>query len=156
MIHWLRQRAFLGWSKLPSGKVYPGVQGVGADEYAEAFVSATAPVGKPDGRFWLDLSANGVTGIHTVTTIFTDTTLDLTDDVMLCDATSAPITVTLPSAVGITGKPYEIVKEDPTGNIITVDPDGTETINGDPNIIITDQYNTIRIVSTGSTWRRLG
>ena len=75
------------------------------------------------------------------------------DDTILCDATSGAITVNLPTAVGISGKKYDIKKIDSTSNSVTIDPDGTETIDGETTIVIIGENDNYTIQSDGTNWR---
>jgi len=68
------------------------------------------------------------------------------DAICLCTGT---FVVTLPTAVGITGKTY-FVKNVSTG-VITLDGDGTETIDGDTTQAIY-QNDTAQVASDGSNW----
>ncbi len=83
------------------------------------------------------------------TTTYTITSSDYT---ILCNATSAGFTVTLPTAVGITGKIYKIKKTDATGNDVTVEGNGTETIDGQLNKLLNAQYQSISVQSDGTNW----
>lgn len=65
------------------------------------------------------------------------------------DCTANTFTVTLPTAVGITGRIYN-VHNSGTG-VITLDGDGTETINGSTTQTI-NQYETITVQSNGANW----
>ena len=96
------------------------------DEYLTSFVSAP------------------VYAYIAVTTTYTVLTTDY-----IVDCTTGTFTVTLPTAVGITGQPF-IIKNSGTG-IITVDGNGSETIDGELDLKL---YNpdAITIVSTGSNW----
>ena len=73
-------------------------------------------------------------------------TLLESDAVCLCTGT---FTVTLPTAVGITGKTY-YVKNISTG-VITLDGDGTETIDGDADQEVRE-WDTIQVTSDGANW----
>ena len=79
-------------------------------------------------------------------------TLDETNHIVLCDCTSNSITINLPAASGNKGLTYVIQKIDATGNIITVDGNGSETINGSTTKSISSQYTSLRIVCDGSNW----
>ena len=72
----------------------------------------------------------------------------LADDYVV-DATSADITVTLPTAVGIVGKSY-IVKNSSAG-VITISPSGAETIDGESSID-TNSKTALTLLSTNSNW----
>ena len=70
------------------------------------------------------------------------------DDILLVNTTA---TITLPTAVGIKGYRF-IVKNVRLGATVTVDTDGTETIDGELTQIITEQYISLTFVSDGSNW----
>jgi len=76
-----------------------------------------------------------------------DYTLTSSDYTVNC--TSGTFTVTLPTAVGIQGRIYNI-KNTGTGTI-TVDANGTETIDGDLTESVY-QYENLQIQSTNSNW----
>jgi hypothetical protein len=75
-----------------------------------------------------------------------------TDYRILVNQTSAEaITVTLPTAVGITGKTYfiqSIADEDP----VTITVDGIELINGDTAITLNGQYEYVEVVAANGQW----
>ncbi len=77
------------------------------------------------------------------------------DTVILCDATAGAFTVTLPTAVGRTGRVFYIKKIDATVNAITLDGDGAETIDGGTTQVISIQYNALKLISDGSEWHIL-
>ncbi len=80
-------------------------------------------------------------------------TLGLTDNVLLCDATNAGITVNLPAASGADGRMFTFVKVDSSINAITLDGDGAETINGAAtNATMDAQYDSMTIVCDGTEW----
>jgi len=96
-----------------------------------------------------DISAGGGGGISTVVTKTANyTAVAGTDDVILCNTTGA-FTITLPAISGNTGQVFYI-KSINTGTI-TVDADGTETIDGDLNKFITTKYETLTLCCTGAT-----
>lgn len=72
----------------------------------------------------------------------------LADDYVV-DATSADITISLPTAVGIVGKSY-IVKNSSAG-VITISPSGAETIDGETSID-TNSKTALTLLSTNSNW----
>jgi len=71
----------------------------------------------------------------------------VTNQVINCTANS--FTVTLPTAVGITGKSFTI-KNSGTG-VITIDADGTETIDGSLTQSL-NQYHSRTVISDGTNW----
>lgn len=74
-------------------------------------------------------------------------TLTASDHIVI--ATSGTWTATLPTAASIAGTEY-IIKNSGSG-IITVDPAGTETIDGSTTIDLA-QYDSLTVVSDGTNW----
>lgn len=72
------------------------------------------------------------------------------DDVILVDATSGAVTLTLPPAAA--AQEMGIKKIDVSGNAVTVDGDSAETIDGSTTVVLPSQYDAIRIASDGTTW----
>jgi hypothetical protein len=79
-------------------------------------------------------------------------TLTNSDEAITCDASSAAFTVTLPTAVGISGRVYYIKKIDSSFNIVTIDANGTETIDGALTKKLATQYESIKLMSNGANW----
>jgi hypothetical protein len=79
----------------------------------------------------------------------------LADDYLIrVTSTAAARTITLPTAASIAGRVYEI--KDASGgaatNNITINADGTETIDGELTQAIISNYGSIKIVSDGTNW----
>jgi hypothetical protein len=72
-----------------------------------------------------------------------------TIDNHIIDCTANTFTITLPTAVGITGREY-VIKNSGTGTI-TVDGATTETIDGQLTQSLS-QYDALTIISTGTNW----
>ena len=84
-------------------------------------------------------------------TVAVDTLLDDTHAIVLV---SAAATISLPTAVGATGRLYNVVR---TGTgLVTIQPDGTETISGDTPLVLTSQWDSVVFVSDGTNWVKLG
>ena len=94
-----------------------------------------------DWNAWVSLSN---TKVVSKTTTYTATT---SEGIILCSGT---FTVTLPTAVGIQGKMFNI-KNTGTGTI-TIDGDGTETIDGELTQELGVQYDSVTLTSNGSNW----
>jgi len=98
-----------------------------------------------------------VDGDQVITTVQnqSSTPLNLTSTsgnlTVLCDATSASITVNLPTAVSNTAT-FTFKKVDSSANTVTVDGNGTETIEGSLTAVISVQYVSITIVSNNTNW----
>jgi hypothetical protein len=73
-------------------------------------------------------------------------------EVIIADATSGAITVNLPDAAGNTGRRYSIKKVDATANLVTIDGDGGDTIDGQTTKVLSDQYDSVTVVSDGTNW----
>ena len=71
---------------------------------------------------------------------------------ILCDCTSNDITVNLPPVSNLQGTIYIIVKTDSSSNTITVDPDGSEQICDDTELVIENQFDAAQILCTGTEW----
>ncbi len=74
------------------------------------------------------------------------------DSILLVNAGTGPINVTLPAASTKTGSTYRIKKVDSTTNLVTIIPNGVETIDGYTNMIVAYHNSTIDIVSNGNYW----
>ena len=90
--------------------------------------------------------------IMTTRVIATTSTALITDDLILVNASAGTVTVNLPAASTVPGKVYVIKKIDSSVNIMTIDPNGSETIDGLATMVIAIQYETLKIVSDGSVW----
>lgn len=95
----------------------------------------------------IDLLSIGTTIKTSVVSISTAYTVLVSDSTINC--ASGTFTVTLPTAVGNTGLMFNI-KNSGTG-IITIDGNGTETIDNELTQTIT-QWDNINLQSNGSNW----
>jgi hypothetical protein len=81
-----------------------------------------------------------------------DYTITPADDVLLVDASSGNVTVTLPTAVGLDGKRFHIKKTDSSGYTVTIDGNGSETIDGSTTQTILLQHISLTVVSDNANW----
>jgi hypothetical protein len=79
-------------------------------------------------------------------------TLGATDYDMLGDATSASFTFTLPPVAGVVGRVYQISKVDGTANIITIDGDSSETIDGVTSKVLSTQWDNLMIHAVNNSF----
>jgi len=79
-------------------------------------------------------------------------TADVADRGVLCDATSSAFTVTLPAASTATDVQLFIKKTDASANGVTVDGNGSETIDGATTQSLPNQYDVIEIYCDGTEW----
>ena len=118
-------------------------------------VVAIGPVAPPNpevGRVWLDTSTVGSGPTLSIETITSSDTLDSSNDVVLCDASGAAFTVTLPAAASNIGRRYYIKKIDSSANAVPIDANGAETIDGATTLVISLQYDCACIVCDGTEW----
>lgn len=78
-----------------------------------------------------------------------------TDHTVFCNATSNAITVNLPQASANNGRILAFVKTDSSGNAVTIDPSGSETINGSATLALSAQWDRCQIQSNGTNWIRI-
>ena len=89
--------------------------------------------------------------IISVSSTYTATDLDFT---ILADASSGALTVTLPDAAVVEGKILAVKKTDSSGAAVTVDGNGSQTIDGGTQGLAS-QYDSLLIQSDGSNWHVL-
>lgn len=87
-----------------------------------------------------------------ITTVTANTTLNDTHYTVLADATGGAFTLTLPAAAGSSGRIYNIKKIDSSSNLVIVDANASETIDGALTQDISIQYVSITIQSNGTSW----
>jgi hypothetical protein len=88
---------------------------------------------------------------QTIVTKTSSYTLTTSDEVVLANATSASLTLTLPTAVGNTNL-YSLKKIDSSANTVTVATTGGQTIDGGSTGVIKVQYASVSVVSDNSNW----
>ena len=71
---------------------------------------------------------------------------------LMVDATSAAVILTLPMVEKSEGRVLVIKKIDASGNAVTATGDGVETIDGSNTKALSSQYDSVRIISDGTTW----
>lgn len=75
------------------------------------------------------------------------------DKLVLVDATSGAVTISL-LAAATAGDGFQIAvkKTDSSGNAVTVDANGTETIDGSLTVALSNQNEVVFLISNGSNW----
>ena len=81
-----------------------------------------------------------------------NTTATSTDYGISCDATSGAISVTLPTITGIAGQRYQIDKLDASANAVTILGYSSETIDDQPTLVLTQQYESKVLKATADGW----
>lgn len=94
------------------------------------------------------VNAQAASAVRTVTGTLTARPIDR---VLKANAADAAVTVNLPSAAP---NPviYTVIKSDATGNTVTIDPAGSETINGSATRVLSAQWETATLRSDGANW----
>ena len=106
-------------------------------------IGTTSPVSGLDVQTSMGLSVINYTN-------GTNITLDNTHNVVLCN--NGSYTVTLPPASSNTNRLYTIKNINPAGEDITIDGNGTETIDGDTTFVLSNYNQTITIACDGTNW----
>lgn len=76
-------------------------------------------------------------------------TLGANDSTILA---SGNTTLTLPSAVGISGRKYIIKKTDSAATTVVIATTGSQSIDGSTSVSLTTQYAVLRVQSDGTKW----
>lgn len=91
-----------------------------------------------------------------IRTVSTTTTAAVTDYTILVDASGGAVTINLPAVATLfnspTGAVFVIKKIDASVNTVTVDGDGSETIDGATTQVLLAQWNSYTIQSNGTAW----
>lgn len=126
----------------------------GLDHVAAVYRSGRVGIGvaaSPVSTFDVD----GSIGVD-ITSTSTDITLDVTHHTVIVDASGASRTITLPTAASSARRVYVIKKSDSSINTVTIDGNGSETIDGATTNVISIQYAGKIIQSDGTNWYVVG
>ena len=93
-----------------------------------------------------------VTPVKAITAAYNMAT---TDAHIEANATSAAMTVLLPSSLDCPGEDFIICKNDSSSNAVSVSGQGTQVIDGQTVWELSSQYEKIRVRSLGTEWRVL-
>ena len=105
-----------------------------------------------DATVTKDKLATGATANLTIATKTTTATILTTEEIVFLDTSGGAYTVTLPTAVGNSGLTLFLKKTTSDTNAVTIDPNGSETIDGVATFPLGYQYAYIKIVSDGANW----
>jgi hypothetical protein len=73
--------------------------------------------------------------------------------VILCNATSGAVTITLPTAAGIQGRAFQVKKTDSSSNSCSLATTGGQSIDGATSVALSTQYSLKKVESDGSNWQ---
>lgn len=102
---------------------------------------------RADGRTII----NGSLSWH-ITSVSSNTTLTAADGTVIVDATGGAVTINLPDASTVEGIIYVIKKVDASANNVTIDGNGSQTIDGSLTKATNVQYKSFQIQALGSSW----
>jgi hypothetical protein len=74
------------------------------------------------------------------------------DEILTGDAAGGAFSITLPTAVGVTGRAYTIKRINSGANAVTVATTGGQTIDGAATVALSTQWQVLRVVSDGANW----
>ena len=123
---------------------------VGENEWAEFWwdaisdtwqITESSPSGQPNA----DVTVTELTSADSPYTVLA------TDEVLDCDCSGGAITLNLPASLA--GHRYSAKKIDSSGNLLTLDPNGAETIDGSSTLIMSVQYDAATLVGIDSDWK---
>ena len=93
---------------------------------------------------------------YTLEEVATATTLTADHYLVVVDASSSNITITLPAATSHTNRIYIIKKIDSLNHTVKIDANGTEKIDGEETITLNLQYSYVTIICDGDEWFIIG
>lgn len=105
--------------------------------------------------FSVEHSLNALkTAVTETTAAITATSYSVTDDdfLILADATGGAITLNLPPAALVLYHVFIIKRLNSGVNSVTIDGDGAETIDGALTFVLSNQYDSINIISDGTAY----
>ncbi len=142
-------RGGTGQSSYNSGQLLIGTSAGGL---AKANLSAGSNITITNGDGTITIAATGGSSTYTVNPESSNYTILTSDQVILADSSGGGFTLTLPTASGNTGLFFVIKKVSTDGNSVTIDANGSQTIDGELTQILTAPYTSISIISDGSNW----
>jgi len=169
LVFCLEGHGFDGTARQETASIYFEVDGtVGTNQIPQSIVFQTGATTTASRAERMRIDSAGQVGINTdapvstldvqgsmsiiTTTITTSTSLTASHNVVLVDASSGVVTVTLPAVATNGGRKYHIKKIDSSSNNVVVDGTASETVDGDLTQTMTLQYESLTVVNDGSEW----
>ena len=103
-----------------------------------------------------DLTVSAEDISFTLDEVATATTLTVNHYLVMVDASSGAIKITLPASASHTNRIYTIKKIDSSSNKVTIDANSAETIDGELTVVLNLQYSYVTIVCDGDEWFIIG
>lgn len=98
---------------------------------------------------WLEF---GGAVVEPVITVSGEYTVQLTDYGILCDASGGGFIVHLPAVLSAISKHYFLKKIDDSWNVVIIDANGSEEIDGELNYLLELEWEFVEIASNGTSW----
>ncbi len=153
---WMASSNISGWTVSGSDVYKTSGGSVGIGTSMVTTTALTVMNGNVGIGTWIPTSSFVVIGSweDAFTTVSLDTALDHTHRLVDVDCTGGPVTITLPTAVGIDGRCYKIKdwKGQAAVNNITVATTAAQTIDSNANVILTLNYQSYDFCSDGANW----
>ena len=97
-------------------------------------------------------AAANAASFGTARSVTASTSVVSSDFAIIADSTAGAITVSLPPAAASNGRVFFVKRVNAGLNSVTVDPFGSETIDGAATHVLALQWARIEIVSNGTAW----
>lgn len=123
--------------------------------FATVASSPTAVISFDQSQLSVTLQGGATAFITIAPAISTPTanfTFSSTSTVANADASGGSFTVTLPTAVGISGKVFTVKRTSSGANTVTIGTTSSQTIDGDSTVVLTSRWASIDIISDGANW----
>ena len=130
------------------------IEGGSGDDITFQYNSTSGNMELKKGSDVMTLIAN-ISGAstETVQTISADATLNLGNGtIVLCNASSGNVTITLPAASGNSGKIVKFKRTDSSGNSVILDGNASETIDGEATVTMSSAFAALSLVCNGTAW----
>ena len=129
---------------------YEGILGAKSSTSPEA--DWIVPLYDQDDQIMYRASVANIGSANSIRTLSSSDTLGSTDNIVLADATSAEITVTLPDSVS-SGVSYTIKKVNSNANSVIVSAGESATLDGDQTKTLSGTaLSSIKVVFDGTDW----
>lgn len=121
--------------------------------YSAGTIAAGAGISFTNVAGVMTVTNNGANALAVLATTGTTYSASTSEDIIL---TTGSLSVNLYATSGNRGKKIIIKKTDSTNtNIVTIDPNASETIDGDTTKTIRHQYESLTLVTDGTNWHAL-
>ena len=131
----------------PTGKMLFDVNNFKYDKFLKSLIVAGIDVSNLTVK---DITVTGKAKFN-ITTVTSDYTVTI-ETVILCDASTGKITITLPPVSTSTGILIHIKKIDSSSNTVVIDGYESETIDNGATAILTTQYEAIGLACNKNGW----